>query len=69
MSFCEHCNGQRYDRAQVLRTLRAMRRQWRGEGKRARCEALDAAIREVRRLDLPHFEDPDDDVVDGEIVH
>ena len=69
MSFCEHCEGQRYDRAQVLRTLRAMRRQWRGEGKRARCEALDAAIREVRRLDLPHFEDPDDDVVDGEIVH
>jgi hypothetical protein len=69
MSFCEHCQGQRYDRAQVLRTLRAMRRQWRGEGKRARCEALDAAIREVRRLDLPHFEDPDDDVVDGEIVH
>jgi hypothetical protein len=69
MSFCEHCQGQRYDRAQVLRRLRAMRRQWRGEGKRARCEALDAAIREVRRLDLPHFEDPDDDVVDGEIVH
>jgi hypothetical protein len=69
MSFCEHCQGQRYDRAQVLRTLRAMRRQWRGEGKRARCEALDAAIREVRRLDLPHFEDPDDDIVDGEIVH
>ena len=69
MSFCEHCQGQRYDRAQVLRTLRAMRQQWRGEGKRARCEALDAAIREVRRIDLPHFEDPDDDVVDGEIVH
>jgi len=69
MSFCEHCQGQRYDRAQVLRKLRAMRRQWRGEGKRARCEALDAAIREVRHLDLPHFEDPDDDVVDGEIVH
>ena len=69
MSFCEHCQGQRYDRAQVLRTLRAMRRQWRGEGKRARCEALDAAIRELRRLDLPHLEEPDDEVVDGEIVH
>jgi hypothetical protein len=69
MSFCEHCQGQRHDRAQVLRTLRALRRQWRGEGKRARCEALDAAIREVRRLDLPHFEGPDDDVVDGEIIH
>jgi hypothetical protein len=69
MSFCEHCQGQRYDRAQVLRTLRALRRRWRGEGKRARSEALDAAIREVRRLDLPHFDGPDDDVVDGEIVH
>ena len=69
MSFCEHCQGQRYDRARVLRTLRALRRQWRAEGKRTRCEALDAAIRELRRLDLPHLEGPDDDVVDGEIVH
>ena len=69
MSFCEHCQGQRYDRARVLRTLRALRRQWRGEGKRTRCEALDAAIRELRRLDLPHLEALDDDVVDGEIVH
>ncbi len=39
------------------------------QGRRARCEALDAAIRELRRLELPHLEGPDDDVVDGEIVH
>ena len=32
MSFCEHCQGQRFDRAQVLRTLRALRRQWRIAG-------------------------------------
>ena len=70
MSFCEHCQGQRFDRAQVLRTLRALRRQWRIQGRRARCEALDAAIRELRRLELPHLEGPDDDeAVDGEIVH
>ena len=25
MAFCDHCDGQRYDRAQILRTLRAMR--------------------------------------------
>jgi hypothetical protein len=69
MSFCEHCQGQRFDRAQVLRTLRALRRQWRSQGRRTRCEALDAAIRELRRLGLPHLEGPDDDIVDGEIVH
>ena len=25
MSFCDHCEGQRFDRAQVLRLLRATR--------------------------------------------
>ena len=51
MSFCEHCQGQRFDRAQVLRTLRALRRQWRAAGRRARCEALDAAMGEMVRTD------------------
>jgi hypothetical protein len=60
MSFCEHCQGQRFDRAQVLRTLRSLRREWRSQGRRTRCEALDAAIRELRRLELPHLEGPDD---------
>ena len=70
MSFCEHCQGQRFDRAQVLRTLRSLRRTLGGERKkRAACEALDAAIRSVRRLELPHFERLDDEVADGEIVH
>jgi hypothetical protein len=26
MSYCDHCSGQRFDRAQVLRTLRGLRR-------------------------------------------
>jgi hypothetical protein len=69
MSFCEHCEGQRFDRAQVLRALRAARRQIRESG--AECEAdaaLALAIEAVRRLDLPHLEVLDD-VVDGEVIH
>ena len=70
MSFCEHCQGQRYDRAQVLRTLRTLRRTLGSERKRrAVCDALDEAIRSVRKLELPHFERLDDEVADGEIVH
>src|SRR4051812_47807155 len=46
MSFCEHCEGQRFDRAQVLRTLREVRRQMRA----ARCgkkvdDALTTALK------------------------
>lgn len=66
MSFCEHCAGQRFDRAQVLRTLRAARRTLR---KRSReDEALRLAIKAVRDLDIPHLEAFDDTVGD-EIVH
>jgi hypothetical protein len=32
MSFCEHCQGQRFDRAQVLRALRDARRRLRQSG-------------------------------------
>ena len=32
MSFCEHCAGQRFDRAQVLRALRDARKRLRVEG-------------------------------------
>jgi hypothetical protein len=70
MSFCEHCQGQRYDRANVMRELRALRRTFREQRRRpAACEALDAAIRAVRRLEIPHLERLDDEVADGEIVH
>jgi hypothetical protein len=66
MSFCEHCEGQRFDRAQVLRLLRATRRSM---PKRTRAdEALAMAIKAVRALDLPHLE-RDDEVLDDEIVH
>jgi hypothetical protein len=70
MSFCEHCDGQRFDRARVLKTLRALGRAYRSERRgRSACEAIDAAIQEVRRLDLPHLEQFDDESTDGEVVH
>lgn len=56
MSFCEHCEGQRLDRARVLRALRHVRQQL-GPADRRRCgEALDLALRAVRALDIPHLE-------------
>lgn len=69
MSFCDHCEGQRFDRAQVLRALRAVRKQVRREkGSRAADEVIARAIEAVRALEIPHF-DPIDEVVDGEVVH
>ena len=69
MSFCEHCQGQRFDRAQVLRALRAARQRLRDS--RTMCDAdqtLALAIETVRALDIPHL-DPVEDVVNGEVVH
>ena len=69
MSFCPHCEGQRFDRAQVLRALRAERTRLRRSD--ATCNADETfrlAIAAVRGLDIPHLEGLDD-VVDGEVVH
>ena len=69
MSFCDHCQGQRFDRAQVLRALRAARQRLRES--RTQCDAdqtLALAIENVRALDIPHL-DPVEDVVNGEVVH
>jgi len=69
MSFCEHCQGQRFDRAQVLRALRAARKRLRGS--KTDCSAdqtFALAIEAVRSLEIPHLE-PLDDIVDGEVVH
>lgn len=57
MSFCEHCAGQRFDRAQVLRALREARRKIHNvEALATADEVLELAIRSVRRLDIPHLE-------------
>jgi hypothetical protein len=65
MGFCEHCEGQRFDRAQVLRVLRATRKTLR---KHSRADdALRVAIETVRALDVPHLErfeeTPDEPIV------
>lgn len=57
MSFCEHCAGQRFDRAQALRTLRDTRKRLLyEEASYSADEALDLAIHAVRSLEIPHLE-------------
>jgi len=57
MGFCEHCEGQRFDRAQVLRVLRATRRQLRGQTRLTTADdVLAIAINAVRSLEIPHLE-------------
>jgi hypothetical protein len=66
MSFCEHCEGQRFDRAQVLRVLRDTRRTLRKHS--LADEALCRAIKAVRVLEIPHLERLDE-TSDGGVVH
>jgi hypothetical protein len=66
MSFCDHCDGQRFDRSRVLRLLRRHLRE--GSSRQNAREALARAIEAVRSLDIPHLERLDD-IVDGEVVH
>jgi hypothetical protein len=68
MSFCEHCEGQRFDRARVLRALRRLRKELPDSACRAAVDAaLTDALDAVRELDLPHLGPPDDD--EDLIVH
>jgi hypothetical protein len=70
MSFCDHCDGQRFDRAQVLRALRSVRQQLREtDGSRDAEHTISLAIEAVRTLAIPHFDTIDDEVVDGEVIH
>jgi hypothetical protein len=66
MSFCDHCEGQRFDRAQVLRALRDARKTLRRHSRAD--EALVMAIRAVRALEIPHLERVDESS-DEQIVH
>ena len=68
MSFCDHCEGQRFDRARVLRALRDTRKRLREARDRSGDQAVAAAIEAVRGLDIPHLELLSD-AVDGEVVH
>jgi hypothetical protein len=70
MGFCDHCEGQRFDRAQVLRALRDMQRQIRRSKRRVSADhALDLAIQAIRTLDIPHLEVEGADQQGGERVH
>jgi hypothetical protein len=69
MSFCDHCEGQRFDRAQVLRALRATRT--RLQKSNPACSAdqtIALAIEAVRSLEIPHLESADE-LMDGEVIH
>ena len=69
MSFCEHCQGQRFDRAQVLRVLRETQRNLRrSTASKVAAQAIAVAIDTIRRLEIPHLE-PDEDDGPGQSVH
>lgn len=66
MDYCEHCEGQRFDRARVLRALRTVRRALRHDAGCDARTAIDRALRAVQDLDLPHL---DFEVFDDEVIH
>jgi hypothetical protein len=66
MSFCEHCEGQRFDRARVLRALRQLRRDLRSTDRTA-AEAVGAALHAIKTMDIPHLELEEDEA--DEVVH
>jgi hypothetical protein len=67
MSFCDHCQGQRFDRSRVLRALRQLRNELRTAQRGSKVDAaMVQAIEAVRTLDVPHLEVEDQDDV---IVH
>ncbi|MCG3774913.1 MAG: hypothetical protein JW395_1738 [Nitrospira sp.] len=66
MSFCDHCDGQRFDRSRLLRILRRHLRECAPSA--GGVEALTKAIEAIRLLDIPHLK-RFEDVVDEELVH
>ena len=68
MSFCEHCQGQRFDRARVLRALRQVREELRSAHGGSKVDAaLVAALNAVRGLEIPHLEPEEEE--DDHVVH
>jgi hypothetical protein len=56
MSYCEHCEGQRFDRARVLRALRQVRKDLQAGNCSTAEGALDMALQAVKALEIPHLE-------------
>jgi hypothetical protein len=68
MSFCEHCQGQRFDRARVLRALRQIRNELRPIDRGGPLErAILNALETVRSLDIPHLEP--EEIEENEVIH
>jgi hypothetical protein len=65
MSYCEHCEGQRFDRARVLRALRQLQKDLGRRGRGQPDEVIDLALKAIKTLDIPHLEwiDEGDEVV------
>lgn len=69
MSFCEHCAGQRFDRARILRVLREARQKLRRADESGTADqALASVLEAVRTMDVPHLERLDE-MGDDEVVH
>ena len=73
MGICEHCEGQRFDRAQVLRQLRQTRAWLRTQADSSAVdEALLLAIKAIRTLEIPHLEVIDDlmeETSEDQVIH
>ena len=67
MDYCEHCEGQRFDRARVLRALRQIRRQLGAAERQYGDKELETALRAIRDLDVPHLDVIDE--LEDEIIH
>ena len=64
MDFCEHCEGQRFDRSRILRALRQTKKDIRNQGNDLDFEkALSIAIKVVHAIDIPHLEPYEEEVV------
>jgi hypothetical protein len=68
-NFCNHCQGQRFDRARVLQALRQLRKDLRQTDRSRKVdEALRQALRVVWNLEIPHLDDGEDED-GGQVVH
>lgn len=67
-NFCDHCQGQRFDRARVLHALRQLRKDLRMADRNRKADAaLAQALAIVRTLEIPH---PDVEVEEeGHLIH
>ena len=73
MSFCDHCAGQRFDRAQVLRALRVARKNLQHSQHTNDADLIiTEAIKIVSHLEIPHVEpldEPLDEPIENPVIH